>query len=384
MIVEVSNRDSKHLFHQLPFDLYAKDNNYIAPLHHEVEGVFDVAVNKVLLEGSAKRFVLLNDRGLPIGRIAAFVDHKRNKALNYHLGGIGFFECIDDSQAATSLFESAFNYLKEFDVDVVEGPVNFGERDRFWGLLVDGFYPPLYQENYNPIYYQRLFEENGFLPFEQIITFKGISNKIPFDRMKAIAQRIRERYPITIKTLNYQQLDQFAEDFVTVYNASFSKFDHFKPLLTHQIKAFLEQAKPVIDKELACIVYFEEQPAGFIALYPDINPFLKFTKGKLNFWTAPLFILKKKMASKFAAKGMGFGIHPTYQSKGIFALLLDHLSTPRNIQLYPEMYLAGIRAHNKEIISMYSKMEVEKNRIHLTYRKHLNTAIPFEPFEFIY
>jgi GNAT superfamily N-acetyltransferase len=384
MIVEVSNKDSKRLFHQVPFHLYAEDKNYIAPLQHEVEGVFDDTVNKVLLEGSAKRFVLTDENDQPIGRIAAFVDHKRNKIQDYNLGGIGFFECIDNSQAASTLFETAFNYLKEFDIDVVEGPVNFGERDRFWGLLVDGFFPPLYQENYNPPYYQRLFEENGFQPFEQVITFKGISKKIPFDRMKAVARRIRERYPISIKTLDYSQIDQFAEDFVTVYNASFSKFDHFKPLLTHQIIAFLEQARPIIDKELACIAYFDGQPAGFIALYPDINPFLKFAKGQLNSWTAPIFLLKKKFTRQFAAKGMGFGIHPEFQSKGIFALLLDHLSTPRNVRLYPEMYLAGIRAHNKEIISMYSKMEVEKNRVHLTYRKHFNLAIPFEPFEFIY
>jgi hypothetical protein len=238
MIVEVSNKDSKRLFHQVPFHLYAEDKNYIAPLQHEVEGVFDDTVNKVLLEGSAKRFVLTDENDQPIGRIAAFVDHKRNKIQDYNLGGIGFFECIDNSQAASTLFETAFNYLKEFDIDVVEGPVNFGERDRFWGLLVDGFFPPLYQENYNPPYYQRLFEENGFQPFEQVITFKGISKKIPFDRMKAVAQRIRERYPISIKTLDYSQIEQFAEDFVTVYNASFSKFDHFKPLLTHQIIAF--------------------------------------------------------------------------------------------------------------------------------------------------
>lgn len=384
MIIEVSDKDSKRLFHQVPFRLYAKDNQYIAPLQHEVEGVFDASINKVLLDGSAQRWVLLNESKQPIGRIAAFVDHQRNKTLDYQLGGIGFFECIDDSKAASNLFDRAFNYLKGFDIDVIEGPVNFGERDRFWGLLVEGFYPPLYQENYNPPFYQRLFEENGFRPFEQVITFKGISKKIPFDRMKAVAQRIRERYPISIKTLDYKHLDQFAKDFVAVYNASFSKFDHFKPLLTHQIIAFLQQAKPVIDKELACIAYFDDQPAGFIALYPDINPFLKFAKGQFNAWTAPIFMLKKKLARQFNAKGMGFGIHPEFQSKGIFALLLDHLSTPRNVRMYPEMYLAGIRAHNKEIISMYSKMEVEKNRIHLTYRKHFNTAIPFEPFEFLY
>jgi hypothetical protein len=43
-------------------------------------------------------------------------------------------------------------------VEGMNGPINFGEKDKFWGLLVEGFKNPSYQENYNPSYYQQLFE----------------------------------------------------------------------------------------------------------------------------------------------------------------------------------------------------------------------------------
>ena len=80
---------------------------------------------------------------------------------------------------------------------------------------------------------------------------------------------------------------------------------------------------------------------------------------------------------------MGFGIHPDYQSKGIFAFLVDYLCSPRNLDKYPEMYLAQIRTHNHNIRSMYAKLGVQVDRIHVTYRKALEPSIAITPFEFI-
>ena len=54
------------------------------------------------------------------------------------------------------------NWLKERGFERVEAPINFGERDKYWGLLVKGFDSPSYQENYNFPYYQHLYETYGF------------------------------------------------------------------------------------------------------------------------------------------------------------------------------------------------------------------------------
>ena len=47
-------------------------------------------------------------------------------------------------------------------MEAMDGPINFGERDRWWGLITEGFTPPLYCMNYNPPYYIALFENYGF------------------------------------------------------------------------------------------------------------------------------------------------------------------------------------------------------------------------------
>ena len=45
----------------------------------------------------------------------------------------------------------------------MDGPINFGDRDQWWGLLVKGFeFTPLYANPYNFEYYIKLFENYGF------------------------------------------------------------------------------------------------------------------------------------------------------------------------------------------------------------------------------
>ena len=48
-------------------------------------------------------------------------------------------------------------------MEAMDGPINFGPRDSWWGLLVSGYeFQPLYENTYNPPYYKELFENYGF------------------------------------------------------------------------------------------------------------------------------------------------------------------------------------------------------------------------------
>lgn len=382
-LIEVQQTKDWKYFHQAPRSVYKNNPHYIYPLEKDVQDIFNPAVNKRFEHGEARCFALL-ENGKAVGRIAVFIDHQHNQTQPYPLGGIGFFECINREDYAFTLLGKAENVLREKGMKAIDGPVNFGERDRFWGLLVKGFdKAPLYQENYHPPHYQQWFEEYGFRPFEQILTFRGDSKNIPFQRLAAIAQRAKERTPIRIRPFRFDEVKDFAHDFSIVYNASFKHFPHFHPVHADQVSKLMEQAKTIADPNIACLAYFNDQPAGFILLFPDINPLLRHAKGKLNPWSIAVFLLKKQFQKTFNAKGLGFGVHPDYQSKGIFAVLVDHLSSPHNLQRYPKMFLAGIRTQNHEIRSMYDKLNVEIDRVHVAYRKMLDESLPFQPNEFM-
>jgi len=142
----------------------ANNPNYIRPLNHEVEAVFNPKKNKLFKYGTIQRWILQDDNGKTIGRIAAFTNKKYvNKGTDFPTGGIGFFDCINNQQAANLLFDTAKNWLIAQGMEAMDGPINFGDRDKWWGLLVEGFdNEPVYGLSFNPPYYRQLFEGYGF------------------------------------------------------------------------------------------------------------------------------------------------------------------------------------------------------------------------------
>ncbi|HVW99827.1 MAG TPA: hypothetical protein VHA52_05270, partial [Candidatus Babeliaceae bacterium] len=161
-IVEVQDKQAKKAFLNAARNVYKNDPNWVCPLDNEVETVFDPQKNNFHQHGKCTRWVLIDKNGNPVGRIAAFVNN--SKAYNYEqpTGGIGFFECIDNEEYAFALFDTAKEWLQQQGMKAMDGPINFGENDSFWGLLVEGFTQPSYGMTYNPPYYRAFFEHYGF------------------------------------------------------------------------------------------------------------------------------------------------------------------------------------------------------------------------------
>ena len=166
-----THRDCKR-FVSFPVDLYKNQKQYIRPLDKDIADIFDPAVNKNFERGSCVRWLLLNDNKI-IGRIAAFVLKKTSlKGGAENFGGVGFFECINDQNAANALFDISKNWLVDQSIEFMDGPINFGARDKWWGLLTKGFdLEPNYQCNYNFPYYRELFENYGFQTYFEHYTF---------------------------------------------------------------------------------------------------------------------------------------------------------------------------------------------------------------------
>ena len=61
------------------------------------------------------------------------------------------------------LLDVARHWLGQRGMEAMDGPINFGERDKWWGLLTEGFYEPLYGM-FNLPYYSQLLEIMAFNP----------------------------------------------------------------------------------------------------------------------------------------------------------------------------------------------------------------------------
>ncbi|HNR56096.1 MAG TPA: hypothetical protein PKJ19_13080, partial [Flavobacteriales bacterium] len=110
-IVPVTDQRTQDQWMRLPWSIYKDDRNWIPHLKQDVAKVFDPGKNKLLKEGKAMRWLLM-DGDRAIGRIAAFINPRTAYTEKQPTGGMGFFECVNDQTAADLLFDSARDWLK--------------------------------------------------------------------------------------------------------------------------------------------------------------------------------------------------------------------------------------------------------------------------------
>ncbi|MBC7915921.1 MAG: GNAT family N-acetyltransferase, partial [Pyrinomonadaceae bacterium] len=180
VITEVNNKTAVKEFLNLPRKIYQNDPVWVCPLDTDTEKIFNPNKNHFHQHGSIIRWIAKDKSGITVGRIAAFVNEKKAYTFPEPTGGVGFFECINDTEVAIALFDTAQSWLKEKGMEAMDGPINFGENDAFWGLLIEGFTHPSYGMNYNKPYYKELFEAYGFVPsYEQITNHLEVNKPFP-------------------------------------------------------------------------------------------------------------------------------------------------------------------------------------------------------------
>src|SRR5476649_440577 len=133
VITEIKDKQTRTAFLDVARLIYKNDDNWVCPLDNDIKAVFDPAKNNFNQFGKCTRLILQDDNGRLTGRVAAFINNK--KAFNYEqpTGGMGFFECINNEEAAFLLFDTAQKWLAENGMQAMDGPINFGENDTFWG-----------------------------------------------------------------------------------------------------------------------------------------------------------------------------------------------------------------------------------------------------------
>ncbi|PHI20545.1 hypothetical protein CEQ90_07270 [Lewinellaceae bacterium SD302] len=372
-------------FHDVQQLIYATDENFVAPLRQDIQDIFSEK-NGAYKDGPSQLW-LVRKEGKYVGRIAAFIDGKRNEEMTLPVGGLGFFESIDDDKVAELLFEAAENWLRDQGMEAVDGPINFGERDKFWGLLTHGRYRPIYQETYNPAYYQRFFEDRGYQPHEQCLTMRGVVSEFPGERLGKLAARVRERYGLYTRQITKKTLRRDADDFAAAYNVAFNHNPYFKPLSGEDIYPAFQAMKPILDPHLTCLAYNkDDEPVGMAGLIPDLNCFLHGLDGKLNLFNLPRFLYRLKFQKERNCKGIAFGIAKDYQRMGVYPLMVDAMFQSGNrhtSRTYRYVDMATIRGHNDVMVSTCRQMNTEIHRVHLAYRKALVEGASWEPFKMI-
>jgi hypothetical protein len=368
-ITEVSDRKLQKAFLDTAREIYRNDDHWVCPLDQDVEAVFDPAQNSFHEHGSITRWVLTDDSGKLIGRIAAFINRQKAWANEIPTGGIGFFECIDDQQAANLLFDTAKGWLAGNGMKAMDGPINFGENDTFWGLLAEGFTPPSFGMNYHLPYYLKLFTNYGFETlYEQITNHLDTQKPFP-ERFTKIAQWVAQKPGYTFEHLRAAELGRFAADFIEIYNDAWQGFKNFVPITLPVVLESFKKMKPVMDEKLIWFAYVKGEPVSFIVVLPDANQMIKPLKGKLGLIGKLKFLYyRRKGADRMRAVVMG--TKKAFQNHGLESALFIKLKEyvlPLN--KYRELELSWVGDFNEKMLAIHEATGAVFGKKHLTMRK---------------
>ena len=378
-IIEVNSKKDKKDFMKIACSIYKNEKNWIRPLDKDINSVFDPKTNKAFRKGDVKRWILKNNNET-IGRIAAFYSSKNNKE-KLRIGGCGFFECIDDEEAAKMLFDTAKNWLEKNGYNSMDGPINFGERDKWWGCLVEGFdIDPNYLQNYGKAYYQKLFENYGFqLLFRQLTFLKKVRTPLS-EKLSLKAERALRDPNYNFKTLEKRNIQKYIRDFTKIYNDAWSKYPGVSKLELSQAKLLFAQLKPILDEKILWFAYHNNDPVGFFISIPEMNQIFKYVNGKLDLIgkLKTFYHLKIKKSCKKMV-GLVFGIVPKHQGKGVDgALIMASRETIQEKLAYEDLELNWIPDFNKSMIRVAEQVQVKLGKIHHTYRYNFDRSIPVE------
>jgi hypothetical protein len=381
-IVEVTSADHQKEFLLFPVRLYKNEPRWIRPLDKDIEAVFDRKLNKAFRHGECTRWLLLDDAGKTIGRVSAFVNQKTvNKGNDQPTGGMGFFECINNREAAFMLLDQCKTWLQEKGMEAMDGPINFGPRDRWWGLLIEGFErEPNYQSNYNFPYYKDFFEGYGFQVYFYQLTF-GRKVKDP------LAPRLAEKAEIAARDPNYSfrfiQKDEMArlpEYIHTVYNNAWANRSENPELSLAQSQLLVKQMKPIMDRRLIYFGFYKDEPVSFFISLPELNQIFKYVNGKLDWKGKLIFLWHSIWKTNKKAFGILFGIVPEHQGKGVDGAMITCAGKVLRgkYDRYIEYEMNWIGDFNPKMINVVEQVGGDVTKRHATYRKLFDTTKPFK------
>jgi hypothetical protein len=305
-------------FLKLPWKIYKENQYWVPPLLKEVKETLGQEKNPFWEHAQREIFIAKKDEQT-VGRIVAIVDDNHN---NFHLektGFFGFFECINDFESAKILWDEARKWLKTNKMEIMRGPVNPSLNDEC-GFLLEGFdKPPTVMMPYTHSYYLELAEQYGFQKAKDLYAlFKKAEDGIP-ERIEKIAERIRKKTDVTIRSFNMKKFNRDINFLKEVYNDAWEKNWGFVPMTDKEFDLTAKKLKQFVDPELIIFAEVNNNPIGVTVTVPDINQVLKRLNGRLGLIEMLKFLYYRKKID--GVRSLIGGVKKEYRNTGIITLL---------------------------------------------------------------
>ncbi|MEW5737563.1 MAG: GNAT family N-acetyltransferase [Myxococcota bacterium] len=318
----VESQAGRDEFIRFQLEHYADDENFVPPIVAERRDFLDPAVNP-FFEHARAAYFLARRGGKVVGRIAACVDSRYNRFHDTLDGFVGLFESHNDPGLAAALFEAALGWLKQQGMKRAVGPANLAFHHDC-GVLIDGFErPPSMMMPYNPRFYGRLFEANGFVKMRDLASYELLASQGLPEKVVRLADRCRRSGVVRVRRLDTTSPEEDVRRIKAIYETMLKPGFGFAPLTDAEFDQLVHRLRPIIllRPELSLIAEADGEAVAFSITLPDTNIAQKAAGGYLF----PFGLAKMLWAARNIdrLRGLLFGIKAGWRRRGIDALLAD-------------------------------------------------------------
>ena len=320
----VSSRQEKKHFLRFPWILHRDDPVWIPPLRGYQKEMVGYAPHPFYEHNEIQTFLAYRD-GQVCGRVAAILNRGHIERYSEQRGFFGFFECVDDQQVATGLFDAVREWFAQRDIHCLRGPTNPSQNYEI-GLLIDGFdTPPTFGMTYNPPYYARLIEGYGFRKTQDLYSYRGDREMLPVIREKLypISEKIKEHCNVSVRPLDKSRFLEDVQLFLDIYNRSLTNTWGFVPMSAAEVRHVARSLRYLIIPELAMVAEVNGKAIGAVFCLPDYNPRIKQIDGRL--FPFGFFRLLHGKQSIKKVRVISTNVIPEYQLQGVGLVLLDSM-----------------------------------------------------------
>jgi GNAT superfamily N-acetyltransferase len=322
-VSEVTSRRERNAFIKFPWRIYANDPAWVPPLIIERKAFLDRRRHPFYQHGDAALFLARRD-GEIVGRIMASDDPNYISLHQSNVGCFGLFECINDGDVATALFEGAARWLRKRGRSEMMGPIDYS-TNYVCGLLIDGFqFPPTILTAHNPPYYRHLIESCGFTKAKDWYAWWFADPAKATTHLRRLAARFRRRCSAVIRPANLKNIRDESRRLRQIYNQAWEKNWGFVPFTEAEIEFMTRELKPLLVPEFAWIAEIGNEPVGFTLCLPDINVALQKIDGRLTRFGLPIGLIKLLLYKRRIRKGrlIALGVVEKYRRAGIAEMLV--------------------------------------------------------------
>jgi hypothetical protein len=267
-------------FLKVPFEIYAADKNWVAPLFLERLEHLDPKKNPYFEHAEAQLFIA-EKNGKPVGRISAQIDRLHLERYNDACGQFGFIEASDDAHVFAALITTAKDWLRAKGMKKMRGPFSFSINDES-GLLIDGFdTPPNSFMGHAHPYYQKRMEQEGLHKAKDLHAYIR-DMRLP---LPAVLERIYQRGNasghVTIRSMNKSDIQNEIKIVIDIFNDAWSSNWGYVPFTEAELAMLAKNLKMLVHKNAVQIAFYKNEPAAFIISMPNLNEWFAGLNGRL-------------------------------------------------------------------------------------------------------